>query len=382
MEHYRTPIFANPNLCDGGAIPDQGVGSALAQTFNYFRCYHQFDMLASHAGHPLSDYNGGTVNKFFVISPVEDPADAAQTTRKIGMVARRWNYDFYVDPGGTPDTYNNDVEWNASQLDDHEVTIRNQYIYTGTGDQTNKTPPMGPEYVWIADATQDTGDSQYDSGYRWDTLEADGCSFATFAAFSLPEWTLTDAASMGIVPGNFAATSTVRGFNGAGNTGTSLGALVNYIDGDDGVLQNTKKCIAQWCHPRGSYIVGAGGNEWLGFYERSGAPVKVYARGRNLRGRTFPVAGAGDNCDFVMVGRWDADVEVRVRSYKPNDTLIDTYTVGLGADPGSSALHVAADALKYYPSGGYFTVEFEVSSAKAMRLRSFAIYEKGTGEEV
>ncbi|MHC4575638.1 MAG: hypothetical protein ACYS76_16215 [Planctomycetota bacterium] len=328
---------------------------------------------------PTTDYNGGQNNDFYIISPVSTPADG--TTRKMCIVGRRWNYDFWTDPGGGAD-YDKNVNWNGSQLGSYTQRIRSQFDYSTGSPQDNTIYPAGPAFKWFADSTQSLVDAQYSSGYRYDKLSVEDCSFATVAAFTIPEWSLTTSASQGLVPGNFSGTHTLRGWTGASDTGTSVGAMVHNTDNStDGILQNTKRCIMNYMHPGGCRIVDAGASAVYNGLQEFGTgsgivalPFKV--RGRNLRGRTsFP----NDNCDVVMLAQWDTDTKLRITSSQTSDTLAYNF-VGSNLS-GTPSMIVIQDAFRYDPTGDALTIEFEVSSSKAVIIHSMSIYET-TGDEV
>lgn len=378
--HYKDTVYCNPNLCHGGLIPASEIGSALAQSYQTLKSWKRNELLAQYIGPAQSDYSGGQQNRFYIITPVEAPIDTNQTTRKIGMFAKRWNYDFWTDPGGGAD-YENNVRWNGSQLDDYTETIRSQYLYTGSEAQSRNEPAAGPTAFWFAEATQDTGDSQYSSGFRYDLLQINDISFANFTAFTLPEWTLTTAAAGGLVPGNFTPGSVARGYAGTTDTGTSLGALVNNIDATDGILSNTKRCVAQWCHPGGSYIIHTNSTPtYYSFLENAtgGATITLKCKGRNLRGRsTF--SNSTSNLDFAMVALWDTGAKIKLESA----TQGDTYTATLpGSATGAVSLHVIQDAITYDPAGDFLSVKFEVTDAIAVEVKSFCFYEKSNSDEV
>jgi hypothetical protein len=381
MKHKKKLIFCNPDIVYGGWIPNTEMGQAAVKSYQTLKNWRQHDQLCGFIGAPVSDYNGGVSNKFYILSPVSTPADTSQTTRKLGIALKRWNFDFWTDPGGGA-SYNQNVDWNGSQLNNYVVWIRSFYDYSTGTPQDYTTEPAGDSYLWFADSTQSLIDAQYSNGYRYDLLEAPEISVAAMAVFSLPEWTLTLAASQGLVSGNFAATHTLRGYDSGGDSGTSIGAITHNMDNStDGILQNTKRAILSYMHPGGCLVVDSGvGAVYNGLQEYgTGAPgtavLPIKVRGRNLRGRTsFP----NDNCDVVMMAQWDTGTKLRITSAQTTDTIVYNF---VGSQTGTPAMVVIQDAFRYDPRGDDLTIEFEVSNTKAVIIHSLSIFET-TGAEV
>lgn len=379
MSQPKKPAYGNHKLCHTGEIPPSQVGRSIAGAYQYHKNWRQRDLICRYIGVPGSDYHGGQVNSMYILSPVVAPADPSKTTRKYQILCSRWNYDFWSDPGGGAD-YDNNVLLNGSPLGSYTATIRSAYDYATGTPQTDDDPPAGPVYNWIADITQSTSDSQYLSGYRWDLLRVDDISIAGFSVITMPEYYLTTAASQGLVKGNFSSGHTLRGYTSSTETGTSVGAVVHNTDNDtDGIVQNTRRCIFNYIHPGGCFIIGSGAAGYLGLKEYTDSvlgltPLPFLVEGRNLRFRTsFP----NDNCDVVLMAQWDTGTKLKITSDSTSDTLVYNF---VGSQLGTPAIVVIADALRYDPRGDSITVEFEVSSTAAVIIHSFSIFETAGAE--
>lgn len=384
MSHVKRPPWGYHQLCHGGSIPNSDAGRAVANAYQYHKNWRQLDMVCRYSGKLGSDFHGGATNDFYVITPVSTPSDSGQTTRKYALLAKRWNYDFWVDPGSGLN-YTNTVDLNGSQLGSYTVDVRQEYTPTAGGTaQSITTPPKGPGYVWIADLTQSLVDSQYSSGYRYDILSADQITFAGFAAMSLPEYYLSTGASQGLVEGNFFAGHTLRGYTSSSDTGTSIGSVVHNTDNSsDGVIQNTKNCVMNYMHPAGNVVFDGSATAYHGLKEyidgvsgTTSFPFKV--KGKNLRNRTAFATLGSYNLDLCICAQWDTGAKMRVTSAQTGITVNYNF---VGSSVGTPSFVVLSAFVLYDPRGDELSIEFEVSPTKSVIVHSLSLFEVD-GDEV
>ena len=364
IAHSRISQYCDPTNCYIGAQPYGPFGEACRSTFLNLMNWNQHGQIVNYIGPYDYTINGAYSNEFYIVTPVEDPIDSTQTTKKLGIEVQCWNA---TNAGGTMDP-----EWNSNDIFDEPRSI------PVSATQDDAEAPYGEYFAAVVDIATTGGTS----GYTANLLAFDGPVPANVSVYSLPEYEQTTAAAYRLAPGHFGAGQTLRG-----DLHNSVGTMCQYqnsriaheTDQSENMIYNSKRCLFQAVHPAGMYYDGDGSGSlaWTDFWTGGGGAFSFKIQGRNLRGRSgFGTTTA--NVDIVYITTRDATTEIKFTSAETGDT----YTKTFASTKTTPSLNVDTTSLTVDLNGDEILVECRASTAAVLVIHSLSMWEHGDRTEI
>jgi hypothetical protein len=337
MKHEKRAKTIDPNLANAGDSPPGRWGQNLRATYLHHRCWKMQDTFMMFSGSQDSTKNGNGSSAHYPIVPHSDPLDTAQTTRRYGYRIDDWD-------GSDP------------ARDERPSGNRTEDTDTSSGGGTYDLAPL----------------IQSHTGYP-----------AAMSYFAYPESTLTDAAAQYLYPNTFADGKTSIG----GTAGPGIGTIAQGIDhpDGDGVITQTRRCLFGWSHPVCCYVIGNSATiTWFELFNQnqnylSWTTDMLKTRPRNLRERTLADLGTTRNTRVAITVQHDAgSIQVLFRTPRGTNTLF-AYLPDTTVTSWTTYYY---NGLQLDPDGEGFQVFFKVDNTQAVLVKSVAVWEHETGEEV
>jgi hypothetical protein len=357
---------SSSELLATGRTPNKAALNDAKSTLIYQTHERQFGQLLSYQGYPgdrlvaATNFNGDFDNNFYCIFPVVDPGSGYGKIR-IGADVKCWDYVFKRVNNPTP-------RW-----DSNTGNIGTLQVNVSTNQRDDVTaPPNGVRFYDFYEV--DYNKNQVgDYGYTKLSFEAlnvatcnmfvDPIRFSTIDALD-PNW---GAQQFYINDDAFNINQALRGCDRLDDQNGSIGELCErggaQNDNVPNQVDSSARCLFQWGHPAGNYIVGT-------------TSTATY---KNIFGAGTQIVDARElktnnkKADVLIVGTWDNNTKFRVAN-----------SSGTGTPSASTILTPAASTptmikigeIDIQNGGDSLTFEAEVSDTAAVQVNSVAVFEK------
>lgn len=370
IKHRAKRLYANPELHSTGNMPSSVSLEAARSSFLYHMAYERHGQIAQYWGRPDASINGEFDSTFYIISSASTPADTSVTTRNIGIRCQCW--DITDHPSETP-LSTVLFGWNGVTQQTQEVNV------SSTQDDIWDEVPAGPYYEDVLTVSQ----ASPTTGFVVDEFTVEEAVVANMSAFELPESQLSNAAAYNVAPGNFGVGQFLKGWDTTASNSVDTMAQFqnsNAATATESMINNSRRCLFQWCDPAGLYVVGPiiPSLVWTDCFRASGSEVFDFKiKPRNLRGRRYTVDADTCLADVAVVARADTTTKIRFSSIETSDSVEVDLTAGY-----ASATLVAAQGLEVAPEGDTIRVEAYVSTGAAVEIKTLSMWESAQGIEV
>jgi hypothetical protein len=357
--------FSTGNVLSSDAL------ESVRHTWQYAMNHHGHGMVAQHIGRAYNSAISNDTQNFRIITPVTTPIDTSVTTRPLGVIVQCW--------GGSADF---EVFWNGVSQDTQGGAGSGQSTAT-----TVESIPAGPSWEGVVHSPQ----TSLSNEYRFDTLRVDGPPVASISVFSVPENSLTDAAALGVVDGNFQANVPLKGCKPTPSftDRASVDVIAQYQNSvssttTQSIISNSSRCLAYHCHGYGNFNNNPAGGGSLGYtgliggLSTTGAYTSLVpswkVRPRNLTELSYPSDTIP--CDIGVYARGDTNSVLRFQSVNTGST------VDISMTSTSYSFYTDIGNLDIDPGGDEILVKCYSSTTIAIETQAFAIWEPQSGTVV